>query len=329
MKPNYYQKKNIMNQISIIGLGNQAKSWAQNLLDSGFTVELSVRNITEEALIFQNNNPNLNLSKLTHQWVEKQTHIALLIPDDQHEVFLNQYSQNFIDGTCIIYAHGFSEVAYGLSKKFSKLNHLLLAPKSIASELRNNYIHKKNLSAVYSIITANSKSDDTHKRYLLNLARNLGITWGPFPVSFEQECKADLFSEQTLLCNFLPELLGQTFQKLTDKNIPWELAFCEIFLELKLIVNALESVGPKEFYNLISPNALIGSQEYVEKWHSRLNFNDALDECWNELESGNIINRLLNTDYKSTKDKILKKWDNHVLTKAFNNYKSSKKFSRE
>lgn len=313
-----------MKQISIIGIGNQARSWAQNLSDSNFSVTMGIRSMHETAKSFQRDNPKVAILEINSNWLVEQNCIALLIPDDQHEAFLKYHCSSLKRGTSIIYAHGFSEVACNLSQKFPQFNHLLLAPKSIATELRMNYLTKKNLAAVYAIKSTSKEDVDKLKTYLTTLAIGLGITWGPFEVSFEQECKADLFSEQTLLCNFVPELLGQSFNKLIEKKIPWELAFCEIFLELKLIINALEAVGPKEFYNLISPNALTGSHHYMEKWKDRMNLNELLEQCWEQLENGQMINHLISTDYKSDKDKILKKWDNHPLTRAFNSYSKTK-----
>lgn len=310
------------NSLAIISLGNQARSWALNLHDSGIEVTIGVREKHAKILAFMQQNPNLKVSLIEKTWLKKQSAIALLIPDDQHLDFLKKYSQDLNPGTLIIYAHGFSEVAYKLQSQFPQFAHALLAPKAIATELRQNYLDKKLLAAVYALNEniASSEIED----FLLRLAKNLGITWGPFKVTFEQECKADLFSEQTLLCNLLPEILSKGYSTMIAKNIPWQLAFCEIFLELKLIVNALEQVGPQEFFKLISPNALMGSQHYQQMWQKDLPFEKLFEQCWEKLENDEMIQYLLRAKIEKIRDDVLQDWKEKPLTLAYNKFQSTK-----
>jgi ketol-acid reductoisomerase len=78
-----------------------------------------------------------------------------------------------------------------------------------------------------------------YKHQLHQLALALGITWGPHECEPLEEYRADLFSEQTILCHYLPTLAQETFSFLMQQGIPTPLAYAEIFLELKLIGNAL------------------------------------------------------------------------------------------
>ena len=305
------------NSIAIISVGNQAQSWALNLYESGVKVEIAYRAFNDKVKKFQSENPQIPCVLLNLEWLKKQSIIALLIPDHEHLNFLQQYHDSLPSDCTIIYAHGFSQVAYKISHRFPQFQHALLAPKAIASELRKNYQEKKTLAAVYGLASPPS-CDEATLSQLQFIAKKLGITWGPFLVSFEQECKADLFSEQTLLCNLLPHILDKAHQTLIDKNIPWELAFCEIFLELKLIVNALEEVGPEKFYQLISPNALMGSEFYRQQWEKNLPLEKLFAECWKSLESGEMIDYLVKTNAEPVRENIVKKWKNNSLSIAYN-----------
>jgi len=311
------------NSIAIISVGNQAQSWALNLQDSGRMVEVGYRSMNEKVQSFQKLHPHIKTTKISKSWLANQKIICLLIPDDQHEEFLKQYSQEIKPQTLLIYAHGFSEVAYHLSSTYPQFIHALLAPKAIASELRQNYLEKKILAAVYAYTKHPDHPLDIIKE-LFSIARDLGITWGPFPVTFEQECKADLFSEQTLLCNLLPNILSKGYQTMVDKNIPWQLAFCEIFLELKLIVNALEQVGPAKFFELISPNALMGSEFYRQQWEKDLPFDQLFETCWKNLESGQMIQYLAQTPVKAIRDSVLLAMKDKSLSQAYNQFKMSR-----
>lgn len=314
------------NSLAIISLGNQAQSWALNLYDSGILVSVGVREKHSKILDFIKAHQQLDVQLITSHWLSQQSAIALLIPDDQHEAFLQKHHQDINPGTLLIYAHGFSELAYKLEFHFPQFMHALLAPKAIASELRQNYLHKKILAAVHALpsnITYTSELQVV-ENFLLHLAKNLGITWGPFKVTFEQECKADLFSEQTLLCNLLPDILAKGYSTMVKKNIPWQLAFCEIFLELKLIVNAIEQVGPDEFFKLISPNALMGSEFYRQKWQNELPFEKLFEQCWEKLENDEMIQYLMQAKIGKIRDDVLKDWKEKPLTEAYKKFQASK-----
>jgi len=99
-----------------------------------------------------------------------------------------------------------------------------------------------------------------HEQQLRKIASLVGFT-ALYASSFEEECMADLFSEQSLLCSLLPYGALKSYQILRQNGVSKEVAFMECFLELKSISQAFVTMGPVEFFKLISPNALIGSQK--------------------------------------------------------------------
>jgi len=279
--------------LAIVGFGNQAKAWAMNLRDSSFPVKIALRKNS-------NSLSQVVTSKLDHLEIGSEdfyqsSFVALLIPDEEHDHFLKVHAPHFKSNTSIIYAHGFSLVKNSFFEKYPHLNHILFAPKTIGSELRNQYLQKGQLGAVYSLehvnFAQNLLSDWIHQ-----LAIALGINLGPYKTTFKNEMQADLFSEQAILCSLIPFVADHIFKKMIDNKIEPELAYLECWHELKLIINAMIEKGPQDFFNLISPNALIGAKkgqdilmnDELKKGLNSL-FSDIQNEVFfQEIESRNI-----------------------------------------
>ena len=93
-------------RLTIIGFGNQAKAWAQNLKDSGFPIRV--------ALQPQSSSVELSLSfgfetvTIGTQAFYEDRAFALLTPDHTHHDFLKKYGTAFQAGSLMLSAHGFS-----------------------------------------------------------------------------------------------------------------------------------------------------------------------------------------------------------------------------
>ncbi len=294
------------NQISIIGFGNQAKAWAMNLRDSGFQVYIGLRP----------NSPSIQLAnQLKFKTFSIEEHVpteifVMLTPDDQHEIIIKTIYEKNQEKVCL-YAHGHSMDRFNLYKKYPKIEHILLAPKSIASELRFRYETKQNLTAFYSLEYANDYDLNDIKK----LAQSLGIK-NIFPASFSEENEADMFSEQALLCSLLPYGILETYNKLIENGFSKELAFYECFYESKLIVDTLFKVGPKDFFNLISPNALIGSQ-VGKKLIFTENFQDSLDKLFTEIKNQSFKKTIETTNLVELRNQVSSYWEDQSLTHSY------------
>ena len=240
-----------LTEITIIGFGNQAKAWAMNLRDSGINVYIGLRSNSQSVIHAQ----NLNFTTFSYESdTIPSKFFALLIPDESHFEALDKMKVEHNKHVCI-YAHGFSNIKFKLSQKFPYIKHLLLAPKSIASEVRFLYETNKNISAIFS----NEFCSDLTQNDIQEVASHIGFK-NIYYSTFEQETHADLFSEQSILCSLIPYGALLAYNTLRENNYPKELAFFECFYEIKLIADTLLKVGPEKFFDLISPNALIGSQ---------------------------------------------------------------------
>lgn len=292
--------------IIIVGFGSQAKAWALNLRDSNVSFKIALKA----------NSPSLDkVRAMGFSSVELETEelkqfstFVILIPDDKHVVFFKKNQAFLKDHSHFIYAHGFSLSKERLHEKYPQFSHSLLAPKAIASDVRFQYETKGKIGAAFY---APSVEDEIE---LTNLANNLGFT-ALYPSHFDEECIADLFSEQSLLCSLIPYGSLKSYNLLRKNGVSKEIAFMECFLELKSITQAFVTLGPQDFFNLISPNALIGS----EKGRALLlgkDFDNALEKIFVDIKNKQFYKEA-EMDADLLRQKVLKEWDREELSQTF------------
>jgi ketol-acid reductoisomerase len=302
-----------MMRLTIIGFGNQARAWAQNLRDSGFPLRVALK--PESPSIEVAIRAGFDVVELGSDAFFEDEAFALLTPDNTHNEIMTSYGHKLSENSVVLYAHGFSLLHHQFQQRFPHLRHVLFAPKSIGSELRRQYELQGKLGAVYSLeFVPGPQAELLH--WLRELARQLGINMGPYATSFERETTADLYSEQGLLCSLVPYAASEMFSHLLEEGIEPELAYFECWHELKLIVNAMVDKGPEAFFDLISPNALIGS----EKGYHRLftnQFKQNLKSLLLEIKSGQFNQELEVAQTEELRRKIRERWHQSPLNKTF------------
>ena len=308
----------------ILGYGSQAKAWAQNLRDSGRTVNIVLREKSSSRKEVDQDGFRL-FSSLENFEASSAFQIALLTPDDTHDTILEHLADKLPPGSRVIYAHGHSFSRHHFAEKFPQWQHVLLAPKAIASEVRRRYLEAMPLGAVYDLRTSPplSKTEKTQATdEVLALAKDLGITFGPYLVSFEEETKADLFSEQSLLCSLIPYGAKYSYEKLIEKGVSPEVAFLECWVEIKLIVDTLAQKGPQEFFRMISPSAFVGGQKAKELFFDE-EFQQKLEKLYSDIDSGRFDRELEDCSLQDLRHKVEEEWEQSSLTDAH------KKWGRE
>jgi ketol-acid reductoisomerase len=297
--------------VTIIGFGSQAKAWALNLKDSKQEVKIALNRSSKSRDI---------ATKLGFEIIDLETNalkqskiMALLIPDDQHLYFLEKNQTYINNGTHLLYAHGFSLSKENLSARFPNFIHSLLAPKAIASEVRYQYeVHGKIGAAYYA---PNAEAENVLRR----VAQDAGFT-ALYKSHFDEETKADLFSEQSFLCSVLPYVALKSYNVLRKNGVSQEIAFMECFLELKSISQAIVTLGPEAFFKLISPNALIGSQK-GRKLLLGKEFDQSLEKLIVEINDHKFYKEV-EIDAEKMRSEVLAEWDKEELTQVFKRLKS-------
>lgn len=297
--------------ITIIGFGSQAKAWALNLKDSKQDVKIALKKGSSNRELA--NKLGFTVVDLESDALKQSNILVMLIPDDQHKNFMEANHSFLPDGAYILYAHGFSLSKEDLSKRYPKFHHLLLAPKAIASEVRYQYeIHGK-IGAAYFAPTPEAEN------VLREVARHAGFT-ALYKSHFDEETKADLFSEQSFLCSILPYVALKSYNTLRSNGVNQEVAFMECFLELKSISQAIVTLGPEAFFKLISPNALIGSQK-GRKLLLGKEFDQSLEVLIEEINNKKFYKEV-EIDADKLRAEVLAEWDKEELTQVFKRLKA-------
>ena len=298
----------------IVGLGSQAKAWALNLRDSGYQVTIGLR--AQSPSIELAHKLGFEALDLTESFFAKLAQVsgpkwvALLIPDHEIPHFFHQYQSHFKGDESFLLAHGASYQL--IRQKYPAAKIGLLAPKAIASELRFRFETKGALGAVIAQGSLNAQDF----QLLPRLCLDLGINAGPFEVTIADETNADLFSEQALLCGLLPYAFRASFELLRAKGIPEELAFMECWVEGQLIANTLCEKGPQAFFELISPNALIGAHK-AQSLLIDQNFKSTLGKLWSEIANGQFLAEASKIDVAQLRQEMSQDWSQSSLTQTF------------
>lgn len=292
--------------IILVGFGSQAKAWALNLRDSKQPIKIALRpnspgRAKAEAMGFE-------CIELEGESLKNYSLFLMLIPDDTHSKFFEKNQAYLKAGSHFIYAHGFSLSKDRLHEKYSLFSHSLLAPKAIASDVRFQYETKGKIGAAYYAQNAENEMA------LKALASRVGFT-ALYKSHFDEECMADLFSEQSILCSLIPYGSLKSYNLLRKNGVSEEVAFMECFLELKSITNAFVTLGPQAFFNLISPNALIGSQKGRQVLMDK-SFDLALEKILIDIKNKQFYKEV-EIDADLLRQKVLKEWDQEELSRTF------------
>ncbi|MBC7540058.1 MAG: hypothetical protein H7281_14640 [Bacteriovorax sp.] len=292
--------------IALIGFGSQAKAWALNLRDSKASFKIALKpNSASRAKAIE---MGFECIELENQNLENFSTFLMLIPDDKHLSFFDRNHKFLKKNSHFIYAHGFSLSKDRLHEKYSQFSHSLLAPKAIASDVRFQYETKGKIGAAFYAQTIENEI------VLKNLAVEVGFT-ALYKSHFDEECIADLFSEQSLLCSVIPYVSLKSYNLLRKNGVSAEVAFMECYLELKSISHAFVTLGPQAFFNLISPNALIGSQKGRELLLSE-SFDKALEQIFLDIKNKQFFKEV-EIDADLLRQKVLKEWDQEELSQTF------------
>lgn len=299
-----------LSSIVLVGFGSQARAWALNLRDSKQSLKIALRSGSKaraKALSM-----GFECIDLESAMLMKHSLFVMLIPDDKHLEFFQKNHSFLSPGSHFVYAHGFSLSKERLHENYSRFYHSLLAPKAIASDVRFQYETKGKIGAAYYATT-----QDLEKQ-LRELAKAVGFT-ALYKSHFDEECMADLFSEQSLLCSLIPYASLKSYNLLRKNGISAEVAFMECFLELKSISSAFVTLGPQGFFKLISPNALIGSQKGRELLLDKA-FDESMEKILSDIKNKQFYKEV-EIDSDQLRQIVLAEWDLEELSATFNKLK--------
>jgi ketol-acid reductoisomerase len=224
--------------VGIVGYGSQGHAHAQNLRESGCEVVVSEAKGSEG----WNNAEAAGFQLLDGAALAKKADvISMLVPDTlQAKIYHASIEQELKKGKMLMFAHGFN-IHYGQIVPPSFVDVAMIAPKCPGHMLRQLYTEKSGPPALIAVEqNASGKAHDIALAY----AKGIGCARaGILETTFAEETETDLFGEQAVLCGGVTALVKAGFETLVDAGYQPEIAYFEVFHELKLIVDLFHRGG--------------------------------------------------------------------------------------
>jgi ketol-acid reductoisomerase len=213
--------------VAVIGYGNQGRSQALNLRDSGLRVIVGNIGDAARARAAEEGFEVFDVAGAS----ARADVVMLLIPDEvMPEVYGRDVVPGLRAGKCISFASGYN-VAFDLIAPARDLDVVLLAPRMIGPGVRDRYVEGKGFP---SFVAVHQDATGRAKARLLALARGIGSTRaGCLELTMAQEAALDLFTEQ----GFGP-LMGVAFRQsielLIEEGYPPEAVLMELYMSGEL-----------------------------------------------------------------------------------------------
>ena len=239
--------------VGIIGYGSQGHAHAQNLRDSGCQVIVA----EAEGTPGWKNAKKAGFDMFTAAEVAKKADIiVMLIPDTlQQDIYYQSIEKGLSKGNMLMFASGFN-IHYGQITPSPDIDITMIAPKGPGHMVRQLYTDGIGIPALIAV-----HQDVSGRARDIALAYAMGIGSGKAGVletTFAEETETDLFGEQAVLCGGVTSLVKTAFETLVEAGYQPEIAYFEVFHELKLIVDLMYQGGMSYMRYSVSDTAEYG-----------------------------------------------------------------------
>jgi ketol-acid reductoisomerase len=217
--------------IAVVGYGNQGRSQALNLRDSGLRVIVgNVGDAARERAAAE----GFAVSDVADAAARADV-LMFLIPDEvMPEVWARDVGPRLRPGACVSFASGYN-VAFDLVRPAENLDVILVAPRMIGPGVRDRYVEGKGFP---SFVAVHHDATGRAKARMLALAKGIGSTRaGCLEMTMAMEAHLDLFTEQA----FGPAFglaLRQSIELLVEQGYPPEAVLMELYLSGELAYTA-------------------------------------------------------------------------------------------
>lgn len=176
--------------ICIVGYGNQGRSQALNLADSGQQVIVGSRRDESYQAARRDGFQVLPVAEA----VQQSDIIFLLVPDEvMPRVFEREVAPNLEAGNMVVFASGYN-IAFDLIEVSPDVDVVLVAPRMIGAGVRDTYLSGEGFP---SLVAVHQAATATAWERMLALCEGIGsIQMGVIESSFLEEATVDLFAEQ-------------------------------------------------------------------------------------------------------------------------------------
>jgi len=209
--------------VALIGYGNQGRSQALNLRDSG--VNVIIGNIRDHAAVTAKED-GFHVAGIGEA-CKRADVVMILIPDEvMPEVFDTQIAPNLVPGQLIVFASGYN-IAFDLIVPPREVDVALIAPRMIGIGVRETFVAG---SGFPSFVGVHHDATGSAKARMLAIAKGIGSTRaGCIEMSMHDEATLDLFTEQAFGPAF-GRVLMTAIELLIEAGYPPEAVLLELYL---------------------------------------------------------------------------------------------------
>ena len=258
--------------VAVVGYGNQGRSWALNLRDSGAGPVVCVRRDATREQAVQDGFPAHDLAEANGADV-----ICILVPDDV--VPLLELSPG--PGSCVIVASGYT-LAFGRLEPPGDSG--LVAPRMLGPEVRRCY--EEGVGFITAVGVHRDSSGRALQRVLAVAHAIGGLTQGAIELTPMQEAVLDLGVEP-ILSPALTAANSAFVQTMLERGIPLEAVVTELILsgEVERTYRLLREVGYAVQSEFHSPTSQYGQLTRRGRY-DHLDFLSTMRATAEEIESG-------------------------------------------
>ena len=175
--------------VAVIGYGNQGRSQALNLKDSG--VNVVIGNIEDDYAATARND-GWELKTIEDAAAAADVKLMLTADDSHPEVWKNWVEKSMKPGDVLSFAHGFN-IHYKEVVPEPGVDVVMVAPRMLGEGVRATYLEGRGFP---SLISVHQDASGKAHEMCLAVAKGIGSTrMGVLASSFEEEVMIDLFEE--------------------------------------------------------------------------------------------------------------------------------------
>ncbi len=224
--------------VAIVGFGNQGRSQALNLRDSGLSVIVGNR---RDGALEQAERDGFEVLPIAEACGRAQV-VMMLVPDEvMPQVYEEHVAPALKPGDLLVFASGYN-VAFGLIEAAPELDVVLLAPRMIGIGVRENY--EKGIGFP-SFVGVHQDATGEAQARMLALCKAVGSTRaGCIEMSMHDEASLDLFTEQGFGPAF-GRVMMSAVELLVEAGYPPEAVLLELYLsgEFAYSLEKMRQVG--------------------------------------------------------------------------------------
>ncbi len=242
-----------LGRVAVLGYGSQGRAHARNLRDSGIDVVVGLRKGGKSWSVAEEDGQTVLEPA---EAVKGADLVAVLVPDMvQAKLYQEAIEPNIKPGAALLFAHGFN-IHFKMIEPRADIDVNLIAPKGPGRLVRTEYERGRGVPCLVAVAQdATGHARDKAVAY----ADGIGGTRAMLiDTTFQEETETDLFGEQAVLCGGASSLVQAGFETLVEAGYQPEIAYYEVFHELKLIVDLFYEGGLAKMLQFVSETAQYG-----------------------------------------------------------------------